>query len=138
MILFHVIKDTVHLFGEEAKVKFNSNVDKVTIESDNSQMRRMFINLIRNSIQAKANIIIINLSTEDHYSIIDISDDGIGVAPENQNKIFETNFTTKEKGLGLGLKLIKRFLENTGGEIKLLSSSRAGTVFRIKIPIKNT
>ena len=86
--LIPVIKDTVHLFGdEEAKIKFISNIEKAIVESDNSQMRRMFINLIRNSIQAKANVITINLSTKNHYSIIDISDDGIGVAPENQNKI---------------------------------------------------
>ena len=53
--LIPVIKDTVHLFGdEEAKIKFISNVEKAIVESDNSQMRRMFINLIRNSIQAKA------------------------------------------------------------------------------------
>ena len=136
--LVPVLKDTVHLFGdEEAEIKFISDVEKVIVESDISQMRRMFINLIRNSIQAKANVITIKLSIESLYSIIDISDDGIGVTPENQNKIFETNFTTKEKGLGLGLKLIKRFLENTGGEIKLLSSSSTGTVFRIKIPVKS-
>lgn len=135
--LIPIINDTIHLFGdEEAELKFTSSVDRVIVDSDNSQMRRMFINLIRNSIQAKAKVIIINLSTENNFSIIDISDDGIGVAPANQNKIFDTNFTTKEKGLGLGLKLIKRFLDNTGGEIKLLSSSGAGTVFRIKIPIK--
>ncbi len=137
--LIPIMKDTVHLFGdEEAEIKFTTNVEKVIVESDNSQLRRMFINLIRNSIQAKARIITINLSTESHHSVIDITDDGLGVTPENRNKIFETNFTTKEKGLGLGLKLIKRFLENTGGEIKLHSSSTAGTVFRIKIPIKST
>jgi nitrogen fixation/metabolism regulation signal transduction histidine kinase len=132
-----IIKDTIHLFGdEEAEIKFNSDVNEVQVESDSSQMRRMFINLIRNSIQAKAKLIRIDLSIEDNHSIINISDNGFGIPQENQNKIFETNFTTKEKGLGLGLKLIKRFLENTGGEITLHSSSNAGTVFRIKIPMK--
>lgn len=137
--LIPVIKDIVHLFGdEEAKIKFNSNADKVFLESDSSQMRRMFINLIRNSIQAKSRNININITIENSYSIIDISDDGVGISVENQSKIFETNFTTKEKGLGLGLKLIKRFLENTGGEIKLISSSDSGTVFRIRIPLKSS
>ena len=122
--LIPVIKDTIHLFGdEEAEIKFNSEIEKVLVESDNSQMRRMFINLIRNSIQAKAGIINIDLSVEDRNSIINISDNGNGISSENQNKIFEANFTTKEKGLGLGLKLIKRFLENTNGEIKLISSN---------------
>jgi len=135
--LIPVIKDTIHLFGdEEAEIKFKTSTEKVIVESDISQMRRMFINLIRNSIQAKASILKIELSTEDGNSIINISDNGNGISPEIQNKIFESNFTTKEKGLGIGLKLIKRFLENTNGEIKLISSTTAETVFRIKIPAK--
>jgi signal transduction histidine kinase len=137
--LIHVIKDTIHLFGdEEAEIKFKTDSEKVLVESDNSQMRRMFINLIRNSIQASATLINIDLSVEDGYSIIDVSDNGNGISPEVQNKIFEANFTTKEKGLGLGLKLVKRFLENTNGEIKLISSNTSGTVFRIKIPVKSS
>ncbi len=137
--LIPVIKDTINLFGdEEADIKFVTTSEKVLVESDNSQMRRMFINLIRNSIQAKASIISINLSMDFDFSIIEISDNGNGISSENLNKIFEANFTTKEKGLGLGLKLIKRFLENTNGEIKLISSTSAGTVFKIKIPLKST
>jgi nitrogen fixation/metabolism regulation signal transduction histidine kinase len=136
--LIAVIKDTVHLFGEdEAEIKFNSEVENVPVESDNSQMRRMFINLIRNAIQAQASKIDINLYLEDKFALIDVSDNGKGIEPENRNKIFDTNFTTKEKGLGLGLKLIKRFLENTGGEIILVSSSENGTDFRLRIPIKH-
>ena len=83
-----------------------------------------------------SNIVKINLSVENGFSIIEISDNGNGISPENQSKIFEANFTTKEKGLGLGLKLIKRFLQNTNGDISLLSSSAEGTVFRIKTPVK--
>ena len=136
--LIPVIKDTIHLFGdEEAEIKFKTDSEKVFVESDNSQMRRMFINLIRNSIQARASIINIDLSVEDGNSIINIADNGNGISPEIQNKIFEANFTTKEKGLGLGLKLIKRFLENTNGEIKLISSNTSGTIFGIKIPVKS-
>jgi nitrogen fixation/metabolism regulation signal transduction histidine kinase len=137
--LIPVIKDTIHLFGEEeAEIKFNSEIENVIVESDNSQIRRMLINLIRNSIQAKASIINIDLSVQDKNSIINICDNGNGISTENQNKIFEPNFTTKEKGLGLGLKLIKRFVENTNGEIRLISSNTNGTVFRIKIPMKSS
>lgn len=89
---------------------------KVIVESDISQMRRMFINLIRNSIQAKASSITIRVICENGFANIDVLDNGKGVAPENQNKIFDANFTTKEKGLGLGLKLIKRFMDNTNGK----------------------
>lgn len=136
--LVTVIKDTANLFGdEEAEIKFNTTTEKVLVESDISQMRRMFINMIRNSLQANATLIKIALVIEDGNSIIEIEDNGKGISPENQNRIFDSNFTTKEKGLGLGLKLIKRFLENTNGEIILVSTSNQGTKFRIKIPVKS-
>ena len=63
--LISVVSDTVHLFGdEEAEIKFHTEADKLIVESDNSQMRRMFINLIRNSIQAKASTIKIKIGNE--------------------------------------------------------------------------
>jgi nitrogen fixation/metabolism regulation signal transduction histidine kinase len=136
--LVTVIKDTVNLFGdEEAEIKFHTATEKVLVESDISQMRRMFINMIRNSLQANATLIKISLVIENENSIIEIDDNGKGISPENQNRIFDSNFTTKEKGLGLGLKLIKRFLENTNGEIILVSTSHQGTKFRIEIPVKS-
>jgi len=136
--LIPVIKDTINIFSdEEVKIEFQPMIKIAVVESDNSQMRRSFINLIRNSLQAQASLIKINLTVEDGQLIIDIVDNGKGIAPENQSKLFEANFSTKEKGLGLGLKLIKRFLENTGGEMFLVSSTGEGTVFRVKIPLKN-
>lgn len=135
--LITIIKDTINLFGdEEAEITFHTEVESIYIESDTSQMRRMFINLIRNSLQAQANSIRISLSIENGFSIIELIDNGKGIAPENQSKVFEANFTTKEKGLGLGLKLIKRFLDNTNGQIILVSSTSEGTIFRIKTPVK--
>ena len=137
--LIPLIKDTVNLFGdEEAKIEFQNYVKEAIVESDSSQMRRMFINLIRNSLQANSGIIRINMILENDSSVIDIIDNGKGIPMENQNKLFDSNFTTKEKGLGLGLKLIKRFLENTNGEIKLVSSEPGETIFRIKVPLKKS
>jgi len=135
--LVSVIKDTIHLFGdEEAEIKFKSELAKLC-GINNSQMRRMFINLIRNSIQAKASNINIDLSLEDSYCIINIL-------------IMETEFLLKfriniwsklhdqRKRTRLRTETHKRFLENTNGEIKLISSKPTGTVFRIKIPAKSS
>jgi signal transduction histidine kinase len=131
------INDTLNLFADdEIEIRFNSSEKIVMIDSDKSQIKRMIINLIRNSIQAQANLAIINLNVVDNSAEIEISDNGKGIGPENQRKIFDSNFTTKEKGLGLGLKLVKRFLENTNSEIKLISSSAEGTSFKINIPVK--
>ena len=56
--------------------------------------------------------------------IILIKDNGNGIPEDAKEKIFDTNFTTKEKGMGIGLKLAKRFLEGINGKIFLLETSK--------------
>lgn len=132
-----VIIDTVNLFSDEkAHVTFNTHAKSLIIEGDQSQIRRMIINLIRNSIQAEASKVELTASSVNGMAVLEISDNGNGIPSELQSRIFETNFTTKEKGLGLGLKLIRRFLESIKGEIILMESSAWGTTFRIQIPLK--
>ena len=130
-----VIKDTINLFTDDKiNIKFNSEVSSPVIEADPSQLRRMLINLIRNSIQAKADKITFTLSEKDeNYSLV-TADNGEGIDEINKNKIFDSNFTTKDKGMGLGLKLSKRFLESINGSISLVDSDSSGTTFEILIP----
>jgi signal transduction histidine kinase len=98
----------------------------------------MLINIIRNSIQANATDITIRLKVKvDNYSLI-IVDNGEGISDEIKDKIFEINFTTKEKGMGLGLKLARRFLEGVSGKIHLVESGSTGTTFEITIPKYNS
>jgi two-component system, NtrC family, nitrogen regulation sensor histidine kinase NtrY len=133
--LLKVINDTVNLFVDE-KVKINilSDLEEAVIEADVNQLRRMIINLVRNSIQADANEINIKIESASGNFIILFSDNGTGIPAGMSDKIFDANFTTKEKGMGLGLKLAKRFLEGINGGIELYESSGTGTVFRITIP----
>jgi two-component system, NtrC family, nitrogen regulation sensor histidine kinase NtrY len=130
-----ILKDTINLFTDEkVKIVFNASIDEAFAEADNSQFRRLFINMIRNSIQAGADKIIFSINDcEAGYEIL-IEDNGSGIKPEFQEKIFDSDFTTKEKGMGVGLKLAKRFIEAIKGNIVLLRSSSEGTVFRIFIP----
>jgi len=139
MNLTPVVKDTINLFTDDKiDIKFNNLVSNPVIEADPSQLRRMIINLIRNSIQAKANQITITLSEKDeHYSLVTV-DNGEGIKESNKSKIFDSNFTTKNKGMGLGLKLTKRFLESINGSITLLESTSEGTSFEILIPKHNS
>ena len=133
--LVSIIHDTINLFSDESiKINFSSKWSEIYSEADKSQFRRMLINLIRNSIQAHSKIITIELNKENSVIVIQIKDNGKGIPKESQNKIFESNFTTKETGMGLGLKLAKRFLEGIGGEIILLNSNESGTIFKISIP----
>lgn len=136
--LIPVINDTINLFADEnIKIEFENNLKEAIIEADKTQLRRLFINLIRNSIQAGASEIQIKMLKEENDFILFIKDNGNGIPEENRDKIFETNFTTKEKGMGLGLKLAKRFLEGIKGNIILSESSQNYTIFKVQIPQKN-
>jgi signal transduction histidine kinase len=130
----NVINDVVSLFKDNVEIKFNSDVHEAIVESDASQMRRMLINIIRNSIQADATEIILNLSVDGNNYFLLVEDNGNGIDEKYKNEIFKMNFTTKEKGMGLGLKLAKRFIESIGGKIHLVESQPSKTVFGVIIP----
>lgn len=130
-----VIKDTLNLFTDDnITIDYESEESEVVVETDNSQFRRMLINMIRNSIQADATYISLRLLQKyENYSLIFV-DNGKGIDEKFRDKIFEMNFTTKEKGMGLGLKLASRFLEGIKGKIALVETSSSGTTFEITIP----
>jgi signal transduction histidine kinase len=66
---------------------------------------------------------------------IEVSDEGGGIAAENIQTIFEPLFTTKAKGVGLGLSIVKTFIENHGGSIKVMSAVGKRTAFTFQLPI---
>jgi Signal transduction histidine kinase len=130
------LQDTVNMFiHEKTSIKINTEITKAEIEADVSQLRRMFINLIRNSMQAGASEILINLTLVGNEYQILFKDNGTGISATDKDKIFDENFTTKKQGMGLGLSLAKRFLLSIHGDILLDSTSDKGTTFKIIIPV---
>lgn len=135
MDIIPVIKDSLNLFLEEdVEIHFLSELKEAVVEADKFQLRRLIINMIRNSIQAKAEVIDLEIKKEEEHFILTINDDGKGIEEENREKIFEPGFTTKEKGMGIGLKLSKRFIEGIGGTIIFVHKVEKGAKFRIIIP----
>ncbi|MEP0860808.1 MAG: HAMP domain-containing protein [Ignavibacterium sp.] len=133
--LIKVVNDTINIFiNEKAKIILETDYQEALIEADKNQLSRMFINFIRNSIQANADKIIININSKENDFEIRITDNGTGIPEEIRDKIFNENFTTKNQGMGLGLSMAKRFIENINGRIELESSSEKGTTFKIIIP----
>ena len=64
-----------------------------------------------------------------------ISDNGKGIPPELSEKIFSPNFSTKNSGMGLGLAITKKIIEQFGGNIRFSSELNVGTVFEINFPL---
>jgi two-component system, NtrC family, nitrogen regulation sensor histidine kinase NtrY len=129
------VQEVIVLFqNEKIVIHFAAEDKEYNVLGDAAQMKRMVVNFIRNSIQAGAINVEISLQKEDENIVLLISDDGKGISPENEAKIFESNFTTKSSGMGLGLKLAKRYIENTGGTITIEKARAEGAAFRITFP----
>ncbi|MCH8943045.1 MAG: HAMP domain-containing protein [Bacteroidetes bacterium] len=130
------IRKSCNLFlHEKIKIDIKTEIDAAEINADSNQLRRMLINFIRNSIQAESTKIMVSISKSRQDYIILIEDNGKGIPQKDRDKVYNSNFTTKEKGMGLGLYLAKRYIESLEGNISLLKSSKNGTTFKILIPL---
>ncbi len=130
--MLFVLNDTLNMYlREKISINIITDLNQAIIETDLSQLRRMFINLIRNAMQADATTIKIDLSADENKFVLLFSDNGKGINESEKDKIFDEHFTTKKQGMGLGLSLAKRFMTSINGEINLKSSSSEGTTFEI-------
>jgi signal transduction histidine kinase len=73
---------------------------------------------------------------EPGVTICDISDDGVGISPDQLERIFTPFFTTREKGTGLGLAFAKKIVDEHGGELTVRSVQGEGSTFSIALPRK--
>jgi two-component system, cell cycle sensor histidine kinase and response regulator CckA len=106
------------------------------VQANAADLRRVFANLIINAIDAmpQGGVLTIESFASDHTANVSISDTGVGIAPEQQKKIFLPYFTTKTKGTGLGLSGAQRIVESLGGCIEFSSELGHGASFTIRLP----
>lgn len=100
-----------------------------------SKIKDMFINLIKNSIEADAIKIDIKVLEKNNNLIIIFTDDGQGIKKDFLNKLNKINISNKSKGHGIGLKSIKDTIKNHNGSLDIKSTYHYGTTFIIKFPI---
>jgi len=113
---------------------------------DAHQIRQVFLNLLRNAIDAtpQDGEIAVRLLLEDRRIIFRISDTGCGIPAQNLDKVFDLFFTTKPKGTGLGLGICRKIIQDHGGEITVDSherdrlGGRQGTTVIVKLPYRGT
>ena len=121
--------------------EFLCEVAGPSIVADRSQLIRVFTNLLNNAIQAIDNrqdgLIRIHVAKAQSLIVIKITDNGCGIAPEQNGRIFQPDFTTKTSGMGLGLAIVKGIVEEMKGEISFTSAEYQGTTFIIKFPVNN-
>ena len=130
--------DFLQIFFNEDYISFIADEKEITAKLDRTQLIRVITNLVKNAIQAipedREGKIVVNVYSEKDTIKISIADNGIGIAEENQEKIFEPKFTTKTSGMGLGLGMVKNIVETYNGHICMSSVLDKGTVFTVSFP----
>lgn len=143
MILNEVLNPLYGLYQGQpgCEILYNEPEPPFYVYADKTQMNRLFTNLLQNAIQAipesRAGLIVMHMeATPDHqWVIISVQDNGEGISPEIQSRIFVPNFTTKNSGTGLGLAMCKNIVEQARGEIWFVTSLNVGTTFYVKLPL---
>jgi signal transduction histidine kinase len=139
--LNEIINNAVELYADYDNLQINFSSDasqSMNIYADRKQLLRVFNNLIKNAIQSfelnQNGFIDIDIeqSITDYH--IHIRDNGCGIPEDKKAMIFVPNFTTKSKGTGLGLAMVKNIILSFGGLISFESEEGKGTIFTIVLP----
>ncbi|MBG9448052.1 histidine kinase [Cytobacillus firmus] len=138
-ILFNVIS----LLKTEAsmhnvQIEFLLKSDVYTIECEPNQLKQLFINIIKNAIEAsnEGGKVTVTLLAEDHQLTILVKDTGCGMSEDRLNRIGEPFYSSKEKGTGLGLTVSFKIVQSHNGSIHFNSKKGRGTEAVIKLPVK--
>jgi len=142
--LTEVVQKLVRLMGEEASARgialsVKSMQDALMVPMDVDKLQQALINIIKNAIESIEGTGSIDIAVERQAgdrAVIRVSDTGSGLAPEEVGKIFDPDYTTKEKGLGLGLPIAHEIIRGHGGTIRVQSGIGQGTTFEISLPMK--
>lgn len=116
-----------------ASCTYSASEPDLMIYADEEQISRIFINLIKNALQAGAKRISIAASLDtDDETVIRISNDGEPIPIASQEQIFVPFFTTKEEGSGIGLSISRQIMRQHNGSLDLVRSDVSGTVFELR------
>jgi signal transduction histidine kinase len=109
------------------------------VHIDKGQMQRVFTNILKNAQQAARENeyckIIVRLRQLDQQIEISFEDNGKGIEDDLKDKIFHPSFSTKNSGMGLGLAICRKIVEQVHGQITFVSDTNKGTTFYVVLPI---
>jgi len=141
-----IIDEVLPLVGDEAKkksVKIQTRfaADLAPIAGDRVQLQQVVLNLVINAMEAMSSInqrereLVITTSNMESYQVqVTVEDSGIGIDPEKLEKIFDSFYTTKPGGMGMGLSISRSILQAHGGRLWAARKDRCGTMFHFTLP----
>ncbi|HID94753.1 MAG TPA: HAMP domain-containing protein [Candidatus Latescibacteria bacterium] len=141
VLVTNLIDDVVFLLSPELEsnkiwLRKRFSQDGICAYVDPEQMKRALLNIFKNSIQAMSRGGTLDVKGRGAGTtvVLEVSDTGIGIPPDDLERLFDPFFTTKERGVGLGLSIVKKIIEENGGEISVSSKVDEGTSFTIRLP----
>ena len=133
-----ILEEAVRMIQVPDRIQIVSHaLEEGRVRVDADKMMRVFINLIKNAVDAmpeKGKLEITSHRTKNKLEIA-FADTGIGIPDETLPRIFSPLFTTKAQGMGFGLAICKRIVESHGGTITVKTAVNKGTTFTITLPI---
>jgi len=144
-----ILKDVINMFQfviEKKKLNVITEISETLplFNGDSTELQRMMTNLVSNAIKynKESGNIFVNLDYSNNYITIAVKDSGIGLKPNEKEKLFSEFFRAKNEftknihGTGLGLSLVKKLVDSYSGKIEVESEYGNGTIFKIFLPIK--
>ena len=138
------VRETTEAFAADpsnaaVEVEF-VGAEGLEVEVDPVQVGQVVWNLLRNAAEAMQGkgVVKVTASGDARSVSIEISDSGVGIAPERLKTIFDPFFTTKEHGTGFGLAIVHRVIDDNGGTIRVRSQQGVGTAFTVAFPRAKT
>lgn len=137
-----VVQEAVALMQAEHNLTIKTDLadEPLWVSADREELRRIYINLIKNAEQSipdgRRGLVSVHTRIDEDGKAVfsSITDNGSGIAPEVQDKIFVPNFSTKTSGTGLGLAIARKSIEELKGQIDFETEQDVGTTFWIRLP----
>lgn len=141
------VRDVLVLLSAEAasrNVALNARLARqmVRARADSIQLQQVILNLIVNAIESiddsassQRQVICGTALVDEKWAEVFVADSGSGISPSNLTRVFEPLFTTKERGMGMGLSIARTIVEAHGGRIWAENQTGGGAVFRIRLPL---
>ena len=140
--LHDVIRDVLTLYkGAHREIEFILDFDETLppINFDREQINRVFVNLFDNAIQAMNQSgrlwVTTQFDTKRRKAVITVADEGMGINPEDQDRLFVPYFSRKHTGTGLGLAIVRRIITDHDGQIQAANHQPKGAIFTIDLPV---
>ena len=138
--VLRMVEHDLQVHGVSVSTEFQEDV--LQLRAEPIQLQQVILNLVKNANDAIAigpiAIKAIRLvTTYDGKSVVSlyVEDSGHGITTESETQIFDPFFTTKPSGMGLGLSISRRIIEDHGGNLRLTETSSKGSIFEITLPV---